>query len=168
MENKQETSYQEQVAKLYAEASASKYNFAKHFKQRWYPADPFETGILVGAELLSIEDLVTVMQAARALIIEGNTAFTNSLILFRGENSTPMVRVDPDWINRKKFRTIEICEYIRCFLFEDAANFAEQRRKILCMKNIQLQEYLVEADKALNFQSGDEEPTLDKCGEIDD
>ena len=67
---------------------------AANFKKRFWPADPFD-GVLISAEFLEVSDLVAVMKAARILEDEGNAAFVQNLVQYRGEHQTPMVRVNP-------------------------------------------------------------------------
>ncbi|MEZ2278068.1 MAG: hypothetical protein ACBR12_14275 [Microcoleus sp.] len=146
--------YQRKTEALYA---------ADNFKKRFYPADPFDTGVLVAAELLPIDDLVAVMQAVEALDSDGNATFLNTLILHRGEKhpSGLMIRVNPLWLNCFRTRKREIYEYVECYLFEDAAAVAQQRKKIIDLGDSQLCEDLIEAEEALCIKPGDIELIVD-------
>lgn len=119
------------------------------FKQQYFPADPFDAGVLVNAADLDSAELATVFQAVKALENEGNAAFANSLILYRHGNLTTMIRVNPLWVDARRQRSVQICELLHCFYWETNI-FEERLREIVEAGDPQLLEYVQQIEEALN------------------
>jgi len=129
------------------------------FKQQYFPADPFD-GVLIGVEYLEVAELVVIFRAAKALEDEGNAAFVQNLVLYRGEHSTPMLRVNQLWLDSLRQRKREICEYIHNCFFEGEAEIEGQQQLILNANDPQLVEYLYQADEALACEVEVDSPTI--------
>lgn len=143
--------YQRKMQALYAEDAAAK------FKQDFWPADPFETGVLVEAKNLAISELVAIYKAAKVLEDQGNEAFVNSLILYRGcLNLMPLIRVNPVWFDACRQRKIQICNLLHSFYWESSRVFEARLYEILDAGDLQLLEYVRQAEEALiGFSSSD-------------
>jgi hypothetical protein len=124
---------------------------AANFKQRYRPADPFD-GVLVGAELLEISELVNIFKGVQALEDEGNATFAYDLIVYcRGQYQIPMVRVNQLWLDALRQRKNQICKYLEKAFFgfdslEDALSYEQEIKQ---MNDPQLTEYLRQALEAL-------------------
>ncbi|MEG4010361.1 hypothetical protein QUA41_30700, partial [Microcoleus sp. Pol11C1] len=144
--------YQRKIEALYADEAASK------FKREYFPADPFDDGILVDAAWLDIADLAAIYKAAKTLENQGNEAFVKCLILSREHaHLSPLVRVNPLFVDANRQRKIEVCSLLWSFYWGDCGEFAEKRAEILEMKDPQLAEYLQQAEEALNLTAAEME-----------
>lgn len=131
---------------------------AAKFKKEFWPADPFETGVLVDAHYLEVSDLAAIYKAAYTLKLQGNEAFVDNLILYkRKQDSTwnPLLRVSPLWIDAARQRKIEICELLEAYYRKEYESFVEKRQEIIDMKDAQLLEYLRQAEEALHLQTSE-------------
>ena len=139
--------YQKKMQALYNHAAAD------IFKQQYYPADPFD-GVLINAGFLEIDELVNIFKAAKALEDEGNAAFIENLIHFRGPYTTPAVRVNSLWLDALCQRKAKICEYLHkaCFEFDSVEEVLNYEQKIEDINDPQLTEYLRQAQEVLAFE----------------
>jgi len=137
--------YQRKMQALYAEDAAAK------FKQEFWPADPFETGVLVNSSDLSIEELVTIYKAAEVLHSQGNEAFLNCLILNRDHLSfPPMVRVNPLWVDARRQRSVQISNLLHSWYWETSQAFEATLKVILETGDPQLIEYVRQVEEEFN------------------
>jgi hypothetical protein len=138
--------YQRKIQELYAEDAAAK------FKERFWPADPYETGVLVNAADLAIDELVKVYAAAEVLHDRGDEAFLNSLILHRDHlNSPPMVRVNPLWIDARRQRRLRIVSLLYSWYWETSEAFKIKFQEIVEAGDQQLLEDLRQVEEALTL-----------------
>ena len=138
--------YQQKMQALYNNTAAA------IFKQQYFPADPFD-GELIDAAFLEIAELAAVFKAAKALVDEGNAAFIENLIHFRGPYTTPAVRVNSLWLDALRQRKATICEYVRSTCFDNLKEMLWYEQKIENMNDPQLSEYLRQAQEALAFEA---------------
>lgn len=147
---------------------------AAEFKREFWPADPFETGILVDACYLDILDLVAIYKAAKSLERNGNEAFGNKLIIYK-RNRNPnqvflsdrvdwnaLVRVNPLWLEVKRQRKAEICQLLHAFYSENCQVFAEKWRQVIETQDAQLREYLQQAKESLQITEQEMEVIVDE------
>ena len=139
--------YQRTIQALYNHAAAD------IFKQQYSPADPFD-GVLIDAGFLEISELVNIFKAAKALEDEGNAAFIENLIHFRGPYTTPAVRVNQLWLDALRQRKAKICEYLQkaYFEFDSVEEVVFYEQEIVDMNDPQLIKYLRQAQEALAFE----------------
>lgn len=146
METDKTLAYQRKVEALYANEAAA------NFKREYFPADPFDDGVLVDAAYLDIKDLTAIYRAVKALEREGHQPFVNCLILSRDNaHLAPMVRVNPLFIDACRQRKIEVCELLQGFFYGTCRSFADKRQQIVDMGDAQLLEYLTQVEEALNL-----------------
>ena len=140
--------YQRTMQAFYNHAAANV------FKQQYSPADPFD-GILIDAAFLEVSELVNIFKAAKALEDEGNAAFIENLIHFRGCYTTPAVRVNQLWLDALRQRKAKICEYLQkaCFEFDSVEEVLGYEQEIAEMNDPQLTEYLRQAQEALAVEA---------------
>lgn len=131
------------------------YEAAANFKREHFPADPFETGVLIDAMRLDIPDLVAIHKAAKALERQGNKALAEGLIVRYAKPMDIRVRVNPLFLAATKQRKIEIWELLYCFFYEPTRAFAEKRQKILEMNNPQLLEMLRQVEESLELTAAE-------------
>lgn len=143
MEN-QLTPYQEQMANLYAEASANKYKFAEDFKKCFYPIDPFD-GEWVSVHEIPIEVFRLAALAEREL--DENLACW--LDVFDDSVSQIAVKIDTTWIAQKRKNRLLINDYIVYMVRGDLTHVAATRDEILRADDLQLHQDLIEADELL-------------------
>lgn len=156
MEDDKTIAYQRKVEALYANEAAA------NFKREFFPADPFDDGILVDAAYLDVKDLATIYRASKALEDNGHQPFINSLILYRdGAKLPPIVRVNPLFVDACRQRKIEVCELLQEFSCGTDKTFAEKRQQIIEMDDPQLLEYLRQAEEALELTAADIEVIID-------
>jgi hypothetical protein len=137
--------YERKMQALYAEDAAAK------FKQEFWPADPFETGVVVNSSDLSIEELVQIYKAVEFLHSQGNEAFLNSLILHRGHlNLPPMVRINPLWVDARRQRTVQVSNLLHSWHWETSQSFEKELQEIVGAGDPQLIEYVRQVEEALN------------------
>lgn len=130
--------------------------FAANFKKVFYPADPFEGGVLVDAADLDVSDLVMIFRATKNLEAGGHQPFTNTLILSRGHlNLPPMVRVNPLFVDRCRQQKIEVCELLYQFFYGTGKTFAEKRQEVLDMGDAQLLEYVQQLEDCLGLTAAE-------------
>lgn len=134
--------YQRKVEALYA--------IEDNFKREFFPADPSKDGVLVDAANLDIPDLVTIFRASKSLETEGHRV--NTLIVRRDSASlTPLVRVNPLFVDRRRQQKIEVCELLQKFFYGDCGSFSAKWQEILDMGDAQLLELLRQAEEALGL-----------------
>lgn len=127
---------------------------AAEFKREYFPADPFDDGVLVDASYLDVADLVAIFKAGKALRDEGNETFYHGLILFKqsqDEKWEALVKVNPLYMDAKRQRAIEISELLSDFCFGSYADFAEKWSEILSMGDPQLAEMLRQVEESLGL-----------------
>lgn len=152
METEKTIAYQRKVEALYANEAAA------NFKREHFPADPFDEGILIDAAYLDVKDLTAIYRAAKALGIKGHQPFVNHLILPRVEaNLTPLVRLNPLFVDACRQRKIEVCELLQEFYFGTRKTYGEKRREIIEMGDAQLLEYLRQTEEVLEITAADME-----------
>lgn len=128
--------------------------FAANFKKVFWPADPFESGILIDAANLDVSELVAIYRASKSLEAGGHQAFVNSLILHRDHaNLTPMVRVNPLFVDRRRQQKIEVCELLHNFFYSDCESFKAKRQEIIDMGDAQLLEFVRQVEEVLGLTS---------------
>lgn len=126
--------------------------FAANFKRIFFPADPFETGTLVDAANLDIPELVAIYRAIKNLEAGGHQPFVNTLILPRSHaNLTPMVRVNPLFVDRRRQQKIEVCELLHEFFYGDCRTFKDKRQEIVDMGDAQLLEFVRQMEESLGL-----------------
>jgi hypothetical protein len=136
--------YQRKMQTFYAEDVAAK------FKEQFWPADPYETGVLVDAADLAIDELVKVYAAAELLHERGDEVFLNSLILHHDHlNLPPLVQVNPLWIDARRQRRLQICNLLYSWYWEISEAFQKKLQKIVEADDPQLIEYVRQAEEAL-------------------
>jgi len=145
IEDDRAQAYERKMQALHAEDAAAK------FKQEFWPADPFETGVIVNSSDLSIEELVTIYKAVEVLHSQGNEAFLNCLILNRDHfNFPPMVRVNPLWVDARRQRTVQISNLLHSWYWETSQAFEAALQEIVEAEDPQLLEYVRQVEEALN------------------
>ena len=148
--------YQRKIEALYAEEAAG------NFKREYFPADPFDNGVLVDAAWLNVADLAAIYKAAKVLEKQGNEAFVNCLILSREHTHLPpLVRVNPLFVDATMQRKLEICQLLHAFYWEPSGKFAEKRAEILEMNDPQLLEYVNQVEEALGLTAAQMEVIID-------
>ncbi|MEG4273817.1 MULTISPECIES: hypothetical protein [unclassified Microcoleus] len=126
--------------------------FAANFKRVFFPADPFETGVLVDAANLDVSDLVAIYRATKNLEAGGHQAFVNTLILSRDNaHLTPMVRVNPLFVDRRRQQKVEVCELLQDFFYGDCQTFKTKRQEIIDMGDAQLLEFVQQVEEVLGL-----------------
>ncbi len=126
--------------------------FAANFKKVFWPADPFETGTLVDAANLDVSELAAIYRATKNLETGGHQAFVNSLILSRSNaNLTPMVRVNPLFVDCRRQQKIEVCELLHNFFHGDCESFKTKRQEIVDMGDAQLLEFVRQVEESLGL-----------------
>lgn len=140
------TSYQQEMASLYAEASANKYKFAEDFKKKFYPVDPFE-GAWVSVYKIPIEVFRTAVQAAKEL--DENLFHSCWLDVFDNSLSDVVVRIDVNWLNKMRKHRQLIDNYITSVVHGNLAAAVTTREEIMEIDDFQLRKDLVEADEVL-------------------
>jgi len=139
--------YQHKMQAFYAEDAAAK------FKQKFWPADPFETGVLVSAENLDISEMVAVCKGAKALQ-NGEYGELFSLIrCFRSLKGSwsAQVYVNPLWVQSRQQRSLAILELLHSyFCGGNDSSFEERLEEIVGAGDPQLIEYLRQIEEALN------------------
>ena len=154
--------YQRQVEALYADEAAAK------FKKEFWPADPFDTGIMLDASYLDIADLAVVYKAGKVLRDKGDDYLSHGLIAFEqslDKKWKPVVKVNPLYLDGKRQRMIEISEIFYNFYWGDCATFAKKRQEILNMGDDQLVEMVRQVEEALNLTAAELEVIIDPQGE---
>lgn len=125
---------------------------AAEFKREFWPADPFETGVFVDAANLGIPELVAIFRATKNLEAGGHQPFVNALILPRSKsNLTPMVRVNPLFVDACRQRKIEVCELLQEFFYGDCQTFEAKWQEIFDTDDAQLYEYLRQVEESLGL-----------------
>lgn len=146
MESEKTIAYQRKIEALYANEAAA------NFKREYFPADPFDDGILVNAAYLDIKDLTAIYRASKALEIKGHQPFVNCLILPRvAANLTPMVRVNPLFVDACRQRKIEVCELLDQFFYGTCKTFKAKRQEIVDMGDNQLLEFVRQVEESLGL-----------------
>ena len=141
--------YQQQMQRQYDITEA-----AAKFKQVFWPADPFETGIMTDASYLDIPDLAAIFKAGRALREEGNEAFYHGFINFKrsqDEKWEAVVKVNPLYLDARRQRMLEISELLSDFYFGNCDDFAQKWNEILDMNDPQLVEMLRQVEEVLGL-----------------
>lgn len=135
-----------EVETLYADEAVA------HFKRVFFPADPSEESVLVDAANLDVLDLVAIFRAAKNLEPGKHSPFVNTLILPRSAaNLTPLVRVNPQFVDRRRQQKIKVCELLHEFFYGDCASFATKWQEIVDMGDAQLLKFLQQAEEALGL-----------------
>lgn len=122
------------------------------FKSENWPADPFNTGIFVDAVNLDVADLAKLYKARKVLIDAGHDAFAKDLIKYRCSQErtwSPIVKVNPLYVDARRQRVCEIGDLLNAFYFEDYAIFAKLYQNIQEMGDPQLKEMLRQIEEAL-------------------
>jgi len=143
--------YQRQMQAAYTEMPAA------NFKKEFWPADPFDDGVLIDAMWLDIPDLVAIHKAAKALEVQGNEALAEGLIVRYVKPMDIKVRVNPLFLDATKQRKLEIWELLYSFFYEPVGAFTEKRQDIISMGDPQLSEYLNQVEDALNLTAAEME-----------
>lgn len=126
--------------------------FAANFKRVFFPADPFEDGVVFDASNLDICDLVPIYRATKSLEAGGHQPLVNTLILSRDNaNLAPLVRVNPLFVDRRRQQKIEICELLHEFFYGDSQSFKAKRQEIIDMGDAQLLEFVRQVEEALGL-----------------
>ncbi|MEG3875810.1 hypothetical protein QT972_00305 [Microcoleus sp. herbarium7] len=127
---------------------------AAEFKRDFWPADPFEDGIFVDAAYLDVADLAKLYKARKVLIDAGHDAFAKDLIKYRCSQErtwSPIVKVNPLYVDARRQRICEIGDLLNAFYFEDCAIFAKLYQNIRAMGDPQLDEMLRQVEEALGL-----------------
>lgn len=159
MDNNQPTPYQQEMANLYAKASANKYKFAKDFKKKFYPVDPFD-GAWVSAHEIPIEIFITAVRAEKQL--DEDLGFW--LDVFDPSFSNIVARIDVGWLNKRRNHKQLIHNYVSCMVRGNLAAAAIARNAIMAVNDPQLGQDLIEADEALFPSAADSEVTINVEG----
>lgn len=128
--------------------------FAANFKKKYWPADPFETGIFTDASYLDVADLAAIFKAGKALREEGNEAFYHGFINFKqsqDERWEAVVKVNPLYLDARRQRMLEISELLSDFYFGKCDDFAQKWNEILDMNDPQLVEMLRQVEEVLGL-----------------
>lgn len=148
LENEKAIAYQHQMQALYANEAEAK------FKKEFWPADPFDTGILIDATYLEVDDLAVIYKAAKKLRDEGNDFLSHDLIMFKRSQKgkwEPTVKVNPLYFDGKRQRMIEISQLFYRFFWEDCASFLAYREKVLGAGDPQLEQMVRQVEEALGL-----------------
>lgn len=149
-------------AKNYERKMQAIYDQAANFKREFYPADPFQDGELMDAAYLDPKYLVKIYRAAKNLEAQGHQPFTNNLIISREKvNLTPLVRVNPLFVDRCRQQKIEVCELLSEFFWGTGKTFAEKRKEIMDMSDPQLLEYVQQVEESLEITPREMEVIVD-------
>lgn len=127
---------------------------AAEFKREHWPADPFETGIFVDAAYLDVADLAKLYKARKVLIDAGHDGLAKDLIKYRCSQErtwSPIVKVNPLYVDARRQRVCEIADLLNAFYFEDCAIFAKLYQSIQAMGDPQLDEMLRQVEEALGL-----------------
>lgn len=127
---------------------------AAEFKREHWPADPFETGIFVDAAYLDVTDLAKLYKARKVLLDAGHDNFAKDLIKYRCSQErtwSPIVKVNPVYVDTRRQRVCEISDLLNAFYFEDCAIFAKLYQSIQSMSDPQLDEMLRQVEEALRL-----------------
>lgn len=136
--------YQRKVEALYANEALA------NFKRVFFPADPSKDGVLVDAANLDIPDLVAIYRASKNLEAGGHRV--NTLIVSRGAaNLTPLVRVNPLFVDRRRQQKIQVCELLQEFFYGDCQTFAQKHQQIMGMGDAQLEEFVRQVEESLGL-----------------
>jgi hypothetical protein len=112
---------------------------------------------LVDAANLDVLELVAIFRAAKNLEPKHLPA-VNTLILPRGAaNLTPLVRVNPQFVDRRRQQKIKVCELLQEFFYGDCASFAAKWQEIVDMGDAQLLKFLQQAEEALGLPERERE-----------
>lgn len=150
MEDKAIEKYQRQMAAQYAATEKFRTNRAEliarrthysldavaEFKKKFWPADPFETGIMLDASYLEVAELAVIYKAATVLRDEGNEFSSNDLIVFKqslDEKWEPRVKVNPLYLDAKRQRTTQINELFYLFFWGDSTALLRSTRKFIML-----------------------------------
>jgi hypothetical protein len=158
MENDKAIAYQRKIEALYANEAEAK------FKKEHWPADPFDTGIMLDASYLDVADLAAIYKAGKILRDEGNDFLSHGLIRFKrsqDEKWEPAVKVNPLYLDARRQRTIEISELLYNFYWGKCCAFAQKRQEILNMGDIQLVEMVRQIEEALGLTAAELEVIVD-------
>jgi len=137
---------QHEVEALYANEAVA------HFKRVFFPADPSEEGVLVDAANLNVLELVAIFRAAKNLEPGKHLPSVNTLIVSRSAaNLTPLVRVNPQFVDHRRQQKIKVCELLQEFFYGDCASFAAKWQEIVDMGDVQLLAFLSQAEEALGL-----------------
>lgn len=122
------------------------------FKRENWPADPFEEGVLVDAAYLDIPDLVAIFRASKNLEAAVHQTTANTLILSRASaNLTPLVRVNPLFVNRLRQQKVEVTELLQKFYCGDYQSFEAKRQEIIGMGDAQLLKFVRQVEELLGL-----------------
>lgn len=124
------------------------------FKVENWPADPFDTGIFVDAVYLDVADLAKLYKARKVLIDAGHDNFAKDLIKYRCSQErtwSPIVKINPLYVDARRQRTCEIGDLLNAFYFEDCAIFAKLYQNIQAMGDPQLDEMLRQVEETLGL-----------------
>jgi hypothetical protein len=135
--------YQREVEALYANAV--------HFKRVFFPADPSKEGVLVDAANLDVLELVAIFRAAKNLEPKHLPAVNNLILPRSAANLTPLVRVNPQFVDCRRQQKIKVCELLHEFFYGDCASFAAKWQEIVDMGDAQLLKFLQQVEEALGF-----------------
>jgi len=129
---------------------------AARFKHQHWPADPFETGMLIDASYLDVADLAAIFKAGKALEVEGNQGFASELVVQKNGvkgsyDWCTSVRVNPLYIDRKRQQVAEICDLLQAFYWGSCESFKVKRQEILEMGDAQLIEMVRQVEESLDL-----------------
>lgn len=151
------TNYQRQMQEQY-EARMRRESYpadaVAEFKSENWPADPFDTGIFVDAAYLDVADLAKLYKARKVLIDAGHDDLAKDLIKYRCSQErtwSPIVKVNPLYVDARRQRTCEIGDLLNAFYFEDCAVFAKLYQSIQAMGDPQLDEMLRQVEESLGL-----------------
>ncbi len=137
-------SYQRKVEALYADEAAA------NFKREFFPADPSKDGVWVDAANLDIPELVAIYRASKNLEAGGH--LRKSLIVPRdAANLTPLVRVNPVFVDRRRQQKNEMCKLLHEFFYGDCKTFAAKHQEIMGMGDSQLEEFVRQVEESLGL-----------------
>lgn len=127
---------------------------AAEFKRENWPADPFREGIFVDAAYLDVADLAKLYKARKVLIDAGHDDLAKDLIKYRCSQErtwSPIVKVNPLYVDAHRQRVCEIGDLLNAFYFEDCAVFAKLYQSIQAMGDPQLDEMLRQVEESLGL-----------------
>lgn len=140
--------YERKMQAFYAEDAAAK------FKQEFWPADPFDTGVLVNVADLDVLEIVAVCQGAKALQ-DGDYGEDFPLIRYshnlKGGWSAE-VYVNPLWVQSRQQRNLTMIELLHSYFCGDNNFFEERLQEIKDARDPQLIKYVRQAEEALKVQ----------------
>lgn len=163
MDNNQSTPYQEQIANLYAEASANKYKFTEDFKKKFYPVDPFD-GAWVSVCEIPIEIFLIAAQAEKEL----DDNLSCWLDVFDPSLSDIAVKINVGWLNKRRKHSQLIHNYVTCVVRGNLTGAATARAAIVEIDDFQIRKDLTEADAALFPAASNSEVTVNVEGMEDE